>query len=301
MSFSADRLLERIKLKSQVNIFRNICILLAVIIALLLLSKSFDFSQATQYVARLQINGVIVTSDKRVKKINELKTNSAVKALILHIDSPGGTIVGGETLYNSVRDFAKVKPVVITMGNVAASGGYMVAMGGDYIFANAGTITGSVGVILQSYNMVKLADKIGVGLTVFKSGNMKAVPNPSQEITSEQRKIVQSAIDEMQKYFLGLVKQKRKLSQEQINIISDGRIFTGKQALKNNLIDEIGGTDEALNWLKTNKNLSNDIKIRNVSVKKNNNIIDQLSTKILGKTLNSDINNMNGLMAIWKL
>ena len=300
MAFSADTLLERIKLKSQVSFWRNIAIISFVAIGLLIISNTFNLNPDNAFIARLDVKGIIVTDSKRIETLIDIKNNNNAKALIINVDSPGGTIVGGETLHNAIVEISKVKPVVVTMGNIAASGGYMVAIAGDRVFSRKGTLTGSVGVILQSFDATKMAEKIGIDFVTFKSGDMKAVPTPTARINPKQRQIIQNAIDEMQGYFIGLVKDKRNLEPEQLEIISDGRIFTGTQALEHNLVDAIGGQAEAVEWLRTEKKIPKSIKVRQIKVKRPNDILDKLSTKILGKSINYDIYNSNGLMAIWK-
>jgi len=170
-----------------------------------------------------------------------------VKAIVLRINSPGGEVVASDAIYRAVAEARGKKPVVVSMEAVGASGGYYAALGGKYIMANDVTITGSIGVIMQSFTFGQLMDKVGVKSHTFKSGRYKDVLNPTREPTEEEKQLVQSLIMEVYDKFVGIVAKERNIPVEELkNGLADGRILSGKQALAAGFIDGLGGFDEAL-------------------------------------------------------
>ena len=164
-----------------------------------------------------------------------------VKAIVLRINSPGGTVAASQELYKAVLKARKRKPVVITMGDVAASGGYYIASAGDVIYANPGTLTGSIGVITSYLNFYDLFNKIGVKGIVIKSGEYKDIGNPTRPLTEEERKILQNILNDTYDQFISDVASGRKLPKEKISSIAKGLIYTGKQAKNIGLVDHLGG------------------------------------------------------------
>ena len=185
-----------------------------------------------------------------VEQINQLKQNERLKAILVIVNSPGGTFVSSKEIYDSLKLFDKKIPIAVYMREVATSGAYLVALGADKIFANTGTITGSVGVILQTADITVLLDKIGVNPLVIKSGDLKAVPNPVERTDSLQYEYIKNIVLLMQEEFGKIVNLEREISSRDQEKIVDGRIFTSNQAKKINLIDEVGVESDALDWLK---------------------------------------------------
>jgi protease-4 len=170
-----------------------------------------------------------------------------VKAIVLRINSPGGEVVASDAIYNAVAAAREVKHIVVSMDSVAASGGYYVAVGGDYIFATDMTITGSIGVIMQSFTFADLMVKVGVKSYTFKSGKYKDVLNPTREPTEDEKQLVQTLIMEVYDKFVGIVADERGMDVEELKDgLADGRILSGKQALEAKFVDEIGYFDDAV-------------------------------------------------------
>ena len=258
MSLSADQFVDRINLKKIMVRWRSLTLLL--LLALILLIPSVNFKTIISFlpikkeeiIARIYISGVIDEDRERDNIINSIKDDTSIKALIVHINSPGGTLVGGETLYNSLMKVSAAKPVVAVMGNVAASGGYMAAIAANHIIAHTGTITGSIGVLLQSMDFTELSSKVGINVHSLKSGKFKDALSPFAKLTDETRSYLQDLIDNSYDYFISLVAKRRSMSIEEAKSKAEGKIYTGQQALLISLIDQIGGEDEAIDWLKNN-------------------------------------------------
>ena len=265
MTLGVDALMDRRRLKRQVQIWRMLAILLAV--AAVLAIGARVAIEKKSYIARITISGVIVEDKKRNKALDDAADDSDVKALIVVINSPGGTVVGAEQLYAHLRDVAKKKPVVVTMGTLATSAGYYIACAADRIFAYDGTITASIGVIFQATDMTALLEKIGVRMEAIKSGPVKASPNPFEKTTPEARAVIDALVKDSFDQFLSLVRTRRKLGDEQVKTIADGRVVTGRQAKALGLVDEIGGEDQALVWLQAEKKLDKDLKVKDIDPK----------------------------------
>lgn len=214
------------------------------------------------HIARYELTDVIFDDLERDKELREIAEDPQVKALIVHISSPGGTVVGSEALYESIRKIAAEKPVVATIGEVAASGGYIAALAADRIIARGNSITGSIGVIFQMPNAHALLEKIGVQMVEIKSGDLKAEPTPyspvSQKVIDAQRLLIEDSFD----WFVGLVEERRALTGNAAATIRDGRIFTGRMALELGLIDAIGDQDDALDWLSSEHDIDKELEIR---------------------------------------
>ena len=199
-------------------------------------------------VAVVRIEGVIVDSREAVEELRRYRDNPAIKAIVLRIDSPGGGVVPSQEIYTEVRKAradGKIK-FVTSMGNVAASGGYYIAAGTDKIVANPGTLTGSIGVIMELANVRGLLEKVGVESVVIKSGRYKDLASPFRTMSKEDRAILQAVLDDVHDQFIQAVAAGRGLKLEQVRDLADGRIFTGRQAKKASLVDEIGDLQDAI-------------------------------------------------------
>ncbi len=213
------------------------------------------------HVARVRIDGLITGSQRKIDLLDKLARSKTVKAVILRINSPGGTTVGSEALFDAIRRVAKKKPVVAVMDSVAASGGYIAALGADRIYARGNTITGSIGVIFQWAQLRGLLDKIGVKMQTIKSAPLKAEPNPFSELTPEVRKVTEELVRDSYDWFVDLVAKRRKMEREKALKLADGRVYSGRQAVKNGIIDALGDERAALAWLKAEKGLSGKLKV----------------------------------------
>jgi len=199
----------------------------------------------------VKIQGGIYSSEKYVNWIKKLKENSQVKGILLVVNSPGGGVVASDEIYNVLMDFKKTgRPLVAYFGSIAASGGYYVGCAADVIVSNPNTITGSIGVIAEFPVVKNLLKKIGVDFIVIKSRDKKDLGSPWREMTREEKKIIKSLIDETYKNFLKIVSESRNIPMDSLYKIADGRIFSGRQALKYGLVDTLGTIDTAIEILK---------------------------------------------------
>jgi protease-4 len=237
----------------------------------------------SEYIARIDLQEVIFDDLERARNIDALKDDSKIKAIILHINSPGGSVVGSEMIYNALRRVAKIKPVVAVMDSVAASGGYLVALGADYIIAHNGTLTGSIGVIMQSAEVTELASRLGVSLENFKSNKLKAAPNPMEKVTDEVRHAIMQNIDEVYNYFTSQVALRRKIPILRVREIADGRVYSAGHALGLQLIDEIGDEESALLWLHEKKNIDKHLKVVDTRIKPRENPLNWFLEDVSGK------------------
>ena len=236
---------------------------LAVLAVLLALGALFwsgdDLKKRFDHVARIHIDGLITGDEATLKLLDDLAKSGRVKGLIVRIDSPGGTTAGSEAIYEKIRIIARDKPVVAVMDTVAASGGYITAIAADYIVARGNTITGSIGVIFSFPEISKLLDTLGIRMEEIKSGDLKAEPTPYKPMSDRVRQVSNEMVQESFAWFTGLVVERRKLSAERVKVLADGRVYTGRQAVTEKLIDALGGEEVALEWLQTQKKLPKDI------------------------------------------
>ncbi|MBE9546550.1 MAG: signal peptide peptidase SppA [Proteobacteria bacterium] len=198
-------------------------------------------------VAMVMVEGVIKDSSPVVDQLIKHGKDNSIKAVVLRIDSPGGGVVPSQEIYKAVLSLKKKKKVVVSMGSVAASGGYYIACAADKIVANPGTITGSIGVIAHFSNMEELLKKIGLKPSTIKSGRYKDVGSPLREMTPEEERLIQGVVDDIYDQFIESISANRNISKETIAGIADGRIFTGRQALKMGLVDFLGDRGYAIN------------------------------------------------------
>ncbi len=194
----------------------------------------------------VEIKGVIADPQPSIEQLAEFRNDSSVKAVVVRIESPGGGVSPSQELYEEVRRTVRKKPVVVSMGAVAASGGYYIASAAQKIYANPGSITGSIGVILQFTNFEELLKKIGFRMEVVKSGVYKDVGNPAREMTAEERAYLQAMIDNVHQQFVRDVARGRRMEVEKVQEVADGRIFTGEQAKALGLVDELGNLRDAI-------------------------------------------------------
>jgi protease-4 len=305
MALTADHLLDRLRLKQQITKWRSLSILLILLVGILFAGSLTGEGVVTlpqDYIARVTIEDIITTDKDRDEILARLRKDDNVKALIVKINSPGGTIVGGETLHDSIKAFSEAKkPVVILMQDIAASGGYMAAVAGDRIFAHSGTLTGSIGVLLQSADITELGEKIGVKFQTFKSAELKAVPSPFEKLTPKGEQVIQATIMDAYQTFVDLVVAGRPaLTRQQIEALADGRVYTGRQALKVGLIDELGDEDAARTWLEKNYKISSSVKAYDVKLDKDKKGLDKILGSFVGNWLPVHQQTRTpALMALW--
>jgi len=195
----------------------------------------------------LEVKGVIANIQPTIDELVKFRKDGSVKAVVVRIESPGGGVSPSQELYQEIRRTVQVKPVVVSMGSVAASGGYYIACAAQKIYANPGTITGSIGVILQFTNFEELLRKIGFRMEVVKSGPYKDVGNPGREMTAEEKAYLQEMVNNVHQQFVRDVARGRHMKVEKVREVADGRIFTGEQAMELGLVDELGNLKDAIN------------------------------------------------------
>lgn len=256
------------------------------------------------HVAAVEVEGVILKDPDMLAMFEEIGDDPEVKALIVNISSPGGTFGGGEAYFKVLRKVANNKPVVAIMGEMATSGAYMTAIAADRIYASRGTITGSIGVIMQSANVTGLLDKLGIEPETIKSGPSKAVPNPMEDLTPTARQQLQDIIDELQTMFLEMVSDRRGKSVDQLRgIVGDGRIMTGTTAAGAGLIDQVGDENDARLWLQTTHDVSTDLPVIEWAIEDPiawwREAGASMSAAIFGKSLLSERLRLDGILALW--
>jgi protease-4 len=199
-----------------------------------------------EQVGVIEITGVITDPKQTLTQLKEFRNNEDVKAIVLRINSPGGGVGPSQEIYEEVRKTSRVKKVVASMGAIAASGGYYVASAADHIMANPGSITGSIGVIMEFANFQELFEKIGISAFVLKSGEYKDIGFPLRKMTPKEKALLQAFIDNVHEQFVAAVAEARKISKEKIWAIADGRILSGEQAKKLGLLDSLGNLEDAI-------------------------------------------------------
>src|SRR5262245_55360335 len=198
-------------------------------------------------VAIVELEGVILDVDDVVRELKELRENPTVRAVVMRINSPGGVVGPTQEVHQAIRRLREAgKPVVASLGAVAASGGYYIAVAADQIYANPGTLTGSIGVIMQMPNVESLLKKVGVDYVVGKAGQFKDVGNFARAMTPEERRVLQSLLDDVHGQFINAVADGRKLTQVDVRSFADGRIFSGAQAKELKMVDALGSLEDAV-------------------------------------------------------
>ena len=252
------------------------------------------------YIAQINIEDVMTDDAKRDQMMEDIRDDDHAKALIVQFNSPGGTTVGGEDIYLQLKEIAKKKPVVGVMRTLCASACFMASLGTDHVVAREGTLTGSIGVLLQSVEISGLLDKVGIAPVTIKSGPMKDVPDLAEPMTPDQRKIVSEVVMDAYDHFVRLIVDRRKMTDEQVRKLADGRVYTGNQALKLNLIDGIGGTDEAKQWLASEKKINTKLDIREIQPEtEDDSLLGQLSQTTGIKIFSRNAVGLDGLVSIW--
>ena len=258
MSLDADLIVDRRRMRRKLTFWRVLAVIVVILAIAAVASAWADragFAGAGSYIARVTIKGLIRDDEERVKQLDKLAQSSAARAVIVHVDSPGGTTAGSEQLYDSLMRLKAKKPLVIVVDGLAASGGYITAIAGDHIVAKQTSIVGSIGVLFQYPNVGDLLGKIGVKVESIKSSPLKAAPNGFEPTSPEARAVIESLIKDSYFWFKGLVQTRRHLNDEELETVADGRVFTGHQAIGLKLVDELGDEQAGIAWLAKEKNI----------------------------------------------
>lgn len=219
-----------------------------------------QYSSSKGNIGIVEINGMILSSKKIIQDIKTFRDKDAIKAIILRIDSPGGGIGPAQEIYREIIKTRMEKKIITSMGSVAASGGYYIASATDGIIANPGTITGSIGVIMEYANVMEIVKKIGISSIVIKSGEFKDMGSPLRELKDSERKIFQDLVDELHLQFVNDAAKARNIDVPTMAKLADGRVYTGQTALKLKLIDRLGNLGDAVSWAGEMANIKDELK-----------------------------------------
>lgn len=264
MVLDADSVIERRRLKRRVTFWRIAAVVLGLLFLGAIVFSDKDIAGSAgilPHVARITVSGVITDDRKVLNLIDRVGKARQVRAVIVDINSPGGTTTGGEAMYDALRRLAEKKPVVATCGTLATSAAYIVALATDRIFVYGNTITGSVGVIFQWANVTELLKSIGIEVEEVKSGPLKAVPSPFEPTDERAREMTAEMVEDAKVWFVDLVEERRKISPRSVPGLTEGRIYSGRQALDLKLVDQIGGERAALRWLSKERGVPSGLKV----------------------------------------
>ena len=269
MSLDADSIVDRRRMRRKLTFWRVLAVVVIVLaIAGLgaVVNNRTGFAGAGAYIARVTIAGLIRDDQERVRQLDRLAQSSSARAVIVHVDSPGGTTAGSEQLYDSLMRLKEKKPLVIVVDGLAASGGYIAALAGDHIVAKQTSLVGSIGVLFQYPNVADLLGKIGVKVESIKSSPLKAAPDGFEPTSPEARAAIESIIKDSYAWFKGIVQNSRHLSDDELQTVADGRVFTGHQGIGLKLVDELGDERSAIAWLASEKKVDAKLPVRDYAL-----------------------------------
>jgi len=258
MAMDREYLVERRKLGRKLSFWRAASFIIAcmtVIGAGIYAAGGPQIERRQAHIAKFKISGVTTGDEATLKLIHDIEQSSAKAALVV-IESPGGTVTGSEALYDALRKLSAKKPTVAVIDGMAASGGYIAAIGTDHLIARETSIVGSIGVLFQYPDLVRMLDMIGIKVESIKSAPLKAAPSPIESATPESRAAIMALVTANFEWFKGLVKERRQMDSARVVAVSDGRVFTGKQGVELGLVDEVGSEDQAITWLEKERGLA---------------------------------------------
>jgi protease-4 len=265
MALDVDLLLDRRRLKRRLIVWRSLAVIVGVLVVLTALRGAGLGGGKPARIERLTVSGIITEDRKELDAVRAAGQDSSVKALIVSINSPGGSVAGGEALYHVISGVAEKKPVVAVMHGLAASAGYMVSLPANRIFARESTITGSIGVLMETGEVSGLLEKLGITTDALVSGPLKNQPSFTKPTSPAGREVLQGLVTDMYDQFVGMVATGRHMDPDAVRALADGRAYTGRQALKLGLIDAIGDEQDARLWLETEKKLPKHLPVEDVS------------------------------------
>ena len=297
--------------RKSLFMWRTFSVIALFSILYIIFNNSENTFSSKPHIAKYNITGLLIDADDIIDDLEKLEFDENVKAIIISIESPGGTTVSAEEIYLKLRSISITKPTITIMKNMATSGAYLISLGTDQILARENTITGSVGVIFQWARIDEGLSKIGISMNQIKSGKLKADPDLFGEIDVITQRVSQELIDDTFRWFMKIVKERRELKEYQISKVSDGRIFTGRQAYNLKLIDQIGGEREAKFWLIENKEIDPDLMIIDYEIPSSLNFIELSVAKIMdyfnirslypdGFQKSLSLMSLDGLVSVWR-
>jgi protease-4 len=319
MPLDPDLIVDRRRMRRKLTFWRifAVLILIAAVVAVAATTRRGDVLTAGgDYIARVKITGLIRNDQDRTDQLDKLAKSSA-KAVIVRIDSPGGTTAGSEQLHTSLRRVAAAKPLVVVVDGLAASGGYIAAMSADHIVAQDTSLVGSIGVLFQYPNVSDLLKTIGVKVEEIKSSPLKAAPNGYEPTSPEARAAIEALVKDSYDWFRNMVRDRRKMDDATLQRVTDGRVFTGRQGVELKLVDELGNEQTGIDWLAKEKGIKADTPVRDWQLKPrfSDLTILHLATRIvleavglnafaerleaLGSLQAVERLNLDGLLALW--
>ena len=269
MSLDADAIVDRRRMRRKLTFWRVTAVLVALVAiggGALFLVPGSRFMPPGAYISRIKIQGLIRGNQDRIEALDRLGRSRA-SAVIVHIDSPGGTTAGSEQLYDALRDLQSKKPMVVVVDGLAASGAYIAALSADHIIANETSLVGSIGVLFQYPNFTDVLKTIGIKVEEVKSSPLKAAPNGFEPTSPEARAAIEAIVLDSYAWFKDLVKNRRKMDNGQLTRVADGRVFTGRQAVGLKLVDALGNEKTALAWLEKEKKVPASTPVRDYSLR----------------------------------
>ncbi len=268
MSLDADAIVDRRRIRRKLTFWRVVAVVLALVAIVgfvFTLAPSRRLAVEGNYIARIKIDGLIRDNQDRVEALTQL-AKSGAKAVIVHVDSPGGTTAGSQQLYDALRELQAKKPMVVVVDGLAASGAYIAALSSDHIVAKDTSLVGSIGVLFQYPNFTDILKTIGIKVETIKSSPLKAAPNGFEPTSPEARAAIESIVRDSYAWFEQLVQRRRQMDASQLASVSDGRVFTGRQAIPLKLVDELGNEKTALAWLEKAKKIPASTPVRDYSL-----------------------------------
>ena len=301
----ADGMIDRRRLRRKLGFWRVLAVVVAGLAVLAVTYASGwrpggNAWAPREEIARVEVTGVITEDRDRLELLEELKTDPRVRAVIIRVNSPGGTTVGGETLFEAIRQLAAVKPVAAEIGTLAASAGYMVAIATDRVVAHRSSIVGSIGVIFQYVDASVLLGRIGVEVNAVKSSPLKAEPSPFAPAAPGAREMIGRLVNDSYEWFVGLVADRRALPEAEARRLADGSIFTGSQGLDNKLVDALGGEAEIRRWLETERGVPAGLKIEEREPEKDSWGLFGSARSALFGLLGGSGGHLDGMVSLWQ-
>jgi protease-4 len=269
MSLDADAIVDRRRLRRKLTFWRVsavIVVLLAVVGAIAALVPGTNLLPQRGYIARVEIKGLIRGNQERVETLDKLAKSPTARAVIVHLNSPGGTTSGSQQLYEALHALQAKKPTVVVVDGLAASGAYIASLCCEHIIAEDTSLVGSIGVLFQYPNFSEALKTLGIKVESIKSSPLKAAPSGYEPTSPEARKAVEAIVLDSYEWFKNLVKTRRNMSDAQLAAVADGRVFTGRQALPLKLIDGLGNEKTAIAWLEKVKNVPANLPVRDYSL-----------------------------------
>ena len=268
MSLDADAIVDRRRMRRKLTFWRVTAVVVALVAiggGALFLVPGSRLMPPGAYISRIKIQGLIRGNQDRIEALERLGRSRA-SAVIVHIDSPGGTTAGSEQLYGALRELQSKKPMVVVVDGLAASGAYIAALSADHIIANETSLVGSIGVLFQYPNFTDVLKTIGIKVEEVKSSPLKAAPNGFEPTSPEARAAIEAIVLDSYAWFKDLVKNRRKMDNGQLTRVADGRVFTGRQAVGLKLVDGLGNEKTALAWLEKEKKVPANTPVRDYSL-----------------------------------